>query len=114
MTEQSRCAGPSRGLRLIHHNRGCEDVCGQAGCKENLPGRGEALRRPASNVHRHNVRGKVAGADLFCITNTNNVCCITVIKLIHICFVIKLDVLAVRSHERDIVHVYMSLSVQEF
>jgi hypothetical protein len=82
-----------------HHRKGCEDVCGQAGSKENSLGRGEALQRPARNMHQqpymHDVRRLVTGAELFYITNSNNVCCITVISLILICFRIELAVSAV-------------------
>ena len=74
------------GVGLIHHNKACEDVCGQAGSKENSPGRGEALRRPARNVdqqpYMHDVRRLDTGAELFYITTPNNVCCISVISLI--------------------------------
>jgi len=95
MTWKSRYAGPSRSVWLTHHSKGYADVCGQAGSKENSTGRGEALQRPARNVHQqsymHDLRRLVSVAELFCITNPNNMCCISVISLIHICFRIKLD-----------------------
>lgn len=86
-------------MRLAHHSKDCADVCGQAGSKKNSPGRGEVLQRPARSVHRqpymYDLRRLVTVAELLYITNPNNVCCISVITLILICFRIKLDASAV-------------------
>lgn len=61
--------------------------------------RGEALQRPARNVHNHpymrDVRRLVIQADLFYIINTNNVCCVPVINLLHVFFRMKLYASAV-------------------
>jgi hypothetical protein len=58
-------------VELLHHSKGCEDVCGQAGRKENSSGRIEALQRPARNVHQqpymHVVKRLVIGAELLYI-----------------------------------------------
>jgi hypothetical protein len=83
----------------IHHSNGCEEVCGEAGSKENSLGRDEALQRAARDVHQqpymHEVRRLVSGAELFYITNPNNLHCVTVITLILTGFKIKLIASAV-------------------
>jgi hypothetical protein len=51
ITKQIRGAGSSQGVGLIQYNKGfsSDDARGQAGNKENFPGRDEALQRPGRN-----------------------------------------------------------------
>jgi hypothetical protein len=62
ITKQISVAGSFQRVEMTQCNKGfdSDDICGQAGNKENLPGRDEALQKPGRNKHKqldaHDVR----------------------------------------------------------